>query len=587
MERGEKALVPEWLKAVNGGTNGGGASTPHHSASSSQSDRTSSSYFRRSPTSNGAVMHDKDQSVFSRAYNSFGRNHRDKDWEKDLDFRVADHKDRDFTDSLTPTSRIEKDTLRRSQSTISGKRAELWPKRVANDTGNGTLVAGSVVTGIHKSTFERDFPSLGAEEKQGVPEVGRVSSPGLTSVSQSLPLGTAAVIGGEGWTSALAELPVAVGNGTALSSVQQSAHAIASTTTGLNMAETVAQTPSRVRTVPQLSIETQRLEELAIRQSRQLIPVTPSMPKASVLNSTEKPKSKTVRSNELSTVAKVGQQPLSQLVNQTVRGPSKPDVSKASQPGKLTVLKATRERNDLSPTAKDGLSPTNAGRVFSGVTSAAFTSSRSPTNANFATDRKIATSSMTQSSSVDRRSLSQAQDRIDFFNSLRKKTSANQAASVSDSSSAVSSISDKSNEQVMMITESVSEGKDNAPAPDPALDWSPRNSSDVVSNGDGCEGSETFSGDGEKDLGSDAVRYPDEEEAAFLRSMGWEENAGEDVPPLTEEEINAFYEFLKLRPSCKLSQGMEQSKMVAFESHVGSLGGASSGLSSSDSEAEM
>lgn len=32
----------------------------------------------------------------------------------------------------------------------------------------------------------------------------------------------------------------------------------------------------------QLSVKTQRLEELAIKQSRQLIPVTPSMPKALV-----------------------------------------------------------------------------------------------------------------------------------------------------------------------------------------------------------------------------------------------------------------------------------------------------------------
>lgn len=32
----------------------------------------------------------------------------------------------------------------------------------------------------------------------------------------------------------------------------------------------------------QVSVNTQRREELAIKQSRQLIPVTPSMPKASV-----------------------------------------------------------------------------------------------------------------------------------------------------------------------------------------------------------------------------------------------------------------------------------------------------------------
>jgi hypothetical protein len=33
----------------------------------------------------------------------------------------------------------------------------------------------------------------------------------------------------------------------------------------------------------------------------------------------------------------------------------------------------------------------------------------------------------------------------------------------------------------------------------------------------------------------------DEEEVAFLRSLGWEEDSGEDEG-LTEEEINAFYQ---------------------------------------------
>jgi hypothetical protein len=34
-------------------------------------------------------------------------------------------------------------------------------------------------------------------------------------------------------------------------------------------------------------------------------------------------------------------------------------------------------------------------------------------------------------------------------------------------------------------------------------------------------------------------RFSEEEEAKFLRSLGWEENSGEDEG-LTEEEINAF-----------------------------------------------
>ena len=46
---------------------------------------------------------------------------------------------------------------------------------------------------------------------------------------------------------------------------------------------------------------------------------------------------------------------------------------------------------------------------------------------------------------------------------------------------------------------------------------------------------------GEKHLGTNASICPDEEEAAFLRSLGWEESAGDDEG-LTEEEINAFYQ---------------------------------------------
>ena len=38
---------------------------------------------------------------------------------------------------------------------------------------------------------------------------------------------------------------------------------------------------------------------------------------------------------------------------------------------------------------------------------------------------------------------------------------------------------------------------------------------------------------------SDEALYPDDEEVAFLRSLGWEEN-GEDES-LIEEEISSFY----------------------------------------------
>ncbi|XP_068643269.1 flocculation protein FLO11-like [Aristolochia californica] len=624
MERSEPALVPEWLKGSNGGITGGGSSL-HHFASSLQSDdlhsqlsarkrlsvsssdhdttrpsgfsdRISSSHFRRSSSSNGSTMRDKDSTSYTRSYTSFGRAHRDRDWEKDLEkefLLLGDH--HDFSDSLALlTNRMEKDTLRRSRSMVSGKQGDVWPRKAGNEPNNGPLVgtsSSSIVSPIHKSTFERDFPSLGAEEKATVPEVGRVSSPGLTAASQSLPMSSSTVIGGDGWTSALAEVPVIIGGSSILSPVPQSVPASSanvppSTSTGLNMAETLAQAPSRARTAPQLSVETQRLEELAIKQSRQLIPMTPSMPKTSA-SSSEKPKPKVSRGSELSTVAKVGQQ-ASQHVNHTHRGSTRSDILKLSQSSssKLLVLKG-REKNGVSPAAvaKEAPGSANASRLVLGVgpPSTFAPPLKSP---NGAQPKK-------QGSSVtDRRPLSQAQNRNDFFNSLRKKVSSanhNHSSASSDSSSLVlPSLSEKSELQ-MPDSSSVPEGKDAAVVtPGSEVDWEPtENGAHVAGDGDACDESETFSaGDIEKNLAPDDVVFPNEEEAAFLKSLGWEENGGEEEA-LTEEEIKAFYEeYTKLKPSAKLCRGSQQLNNLPLESPVGCFGGTSSVLSSSESEAE-
>ena len=98
-------------------------------------------------------------------------------------------------------------------------------------------------------------------------------------------------------------------NSTGFSSIQQIvvsalASGLPNTTAGLNMAEALAQAPSRARITPQLPVNTQRLEELAITQPRQLIPVTHSMPKPSVLNSSDKSKPKTVvRTGDVTPIA--------------------------------------------------------------------------------------------------------------------------------------------------------------------------------------------------------------------------------------------------------------------------------------------
>uniref|UniRef100_A0A5B7AA54 Mediator of RNA polymerase II transcription subunit 1 n=1 Tax=Davidia involucrata TaxID=16924 RepID=A0A5B7AA54_DAVIN len=629
MERSEPTLVPEWLKS-SGSVTGGGATTHQIASSSLQSDehvvsksarnkssvnisdrdigrsfvldRTTSSYFRRSSSTNG--------SAHSRSYSGFGRSNRDKDWEKDMyDPRdkeksiLGDHRSRDYSNHLGNIfpPRFEKEVLRRSQSMTTEKQGEAWPRKVAADSsnanknnrknGNGVLPVGSAISNVHKAAFERDFPSLGAEERQATPEIGRVSSPGLSTAFQSLSIGTSAAIGGDGWTSALAEVPVIVGSTGTGGSVQQAVPATSVPTassmmTSLNMAETLAQGPSRAHTTPQPSAGTQRLEELAIKQSRQLIPVTPSMPKALVLNPSEKPK------------PKIGQQQQQisspHLVNHSPRGgPAKSDVSKTPSVGKLQVLKPARERNGVSPTVKDSLSPTSGSKIANNplavspsvVGSASLRSPRN--NPNLASsERKPALTIL------EKRPTFQAQSRNDFFNLMRRKSMTNPSSAVPGSGPALSpSVLDKSDESEAGTAPVTPQGRD-APLSDTSVgDWSNEKRSDMNGNGNTSDRAVETPTYGKNHSSSDAILYSEEEEAAFLRSLGWEENAGEDEG-LTEEEISAFHkkveEYIKLRPSSRIFQGVQQKVLVPLNLQMESVGGggASSGFSSSDSKLE-
>ncbi|KAK8566927.1 hypothetical protein V6N13_110009 [Hibiscus sabdariffa] len=548
MERSEPTLVPEWLKSTGTVTGGGGNSAHHFASSSFDSvmhhgrqrnyrnssdfdsprhavlDRTSSLNSRRS-SSNGSAKH---------AYSSFSRSHRDKDRERDKErSSFVDHWERDSADPLdkifttrveklgVSTSRVEMDALRRSHSMVSRKQGETVPRRVAvgsGDSGNSKnnngndLLSGS----IHKAVFEKDFPSLGTEERQMVPQIARVPSPGLSSGSLSSPVGNSSLIGGEGWTSALAEMPTTAGSSSTGSmpaplTVASSGSGGPSVTVGLNMAEALAQAPSRTLTAPQLSVKTQRREELAIKQSKQLIPVTPSMPKGSVLNSVDKSKAKpTVRASEMNMAVKSGQQQPSLIHhgNQSTHGGHvKSDMTKPS--GKLLVLKPGWENGVSSPTQKDLVTLTTnvnskvtTNQHVAAVTSAPARNSNNPKHSTG--EHKAAALNPIAGFTVEKRpSLAQTQSRNDFFNLLKKKTSTNTSA--------------------------------------------------------------------------------DEEEAAFLRSLGWEENSGDDEG-LTEEEINTFYqEYMKLKPTLKLHHSV-QPKLA--QSIATNSDGASSELGSSDSGSE-
>ncbi|CAI8585493.1 unnamed protein product [Vicia faba] len=609
MDRSEPALVPEWLRSA-GSVGGAGNSAQHFASSSNHTDshspsavhnnrnrssrtsdfdssrsvfldRTSSSSYRRGSI-NGSAKH---------AYSSFNRNHRDKDRDREKDrSNFGDHWDRDGSDPLANlfSGRIERDTLRRSQSMVSRKQGETLPRRVAADTksggisnhnhDNGVLSGGSVGSSIQKAVFDKDFPSLGAEEKQVIAEIGRVSSPGLgATASPSLPVGSSALIGGEGWTSALAE----VSSLSAQQTVTATSGSVSSSTSaGLNMAEALAQAPSRARSTPQVSVKTQRLEELAIKQSRQLIPVTPAMPKALALNSSEKSKSKiAIRNAEMNVATKsVPQQPsASHIGSQSARSVNaKVDVPKTS--GKFIDLKSVVWENGASPTSKDVSNKlTNQHAVAS---AAAPTPVKNPNNLKSSTERKPAPLDLNLGSTLDKKqTISQVKSRNDFFNLLKNKKATNSSTVLPDSGQMVSSPPLENSAEVNM--ESV------MPSTSPQ---SVGNGAELTSNGNAhaqempCR----ISDDEEKDSISRATVYPDEEEAAFLRSLGWEENSDEDEG-LTEEEINAFYqECKKLDPSTlKLCiEGMQPQLSKLFDSCASDLRGASAELNSSDPRSE-
>jgi len=235
-------------------------------------ERTFSSNSRRSAI-NGSAKH---------AYSSFNRNHRDKDRDRDRDrdkdrSHFLDHWDRNCSEPLADlfAGRTERDTLRRSHSLVSRKQSEPVNHRGSVDTksgsncnqsnGNDVLSGGSIGSSFHKAVFDKDFPSLGGDERPGSAEIGRVASPGLGgTASQSLPVGSSSLIGGEGWTSALAEVPSMIGSSsTGSPTVQQTVTAtsgsvLSSTSVGLNMAEALVQAPSRSQSIPQVA-------ELAVR----------------------------------------------------------------------------------------------------------------------------------------------------------------------------------------------------------------------------------------------------------------------------------------------------------------------------------
>lgn len=234
----------------------------------------------------------------------------------------------------------------------------------------------------------------------------------------------------------------------------------------------------------------------------------------------------------------VPQQPSSlHIASQSVRSVNaKVDVPKTS--GKFIDLKSVVWENGASPTAKDVSNLTNyannkLANQHAVASAAAPTPVKNPNNLKSPTEWKPAPLDLKLGSTLDKKqSISQVKSRNDFFNLLKNKSATNSSTVLPDSGQLVSSPTLENSAKVNRESAMLS-----------ACPQSVGTGAELTSNGNvhAHEKPCKISDDEGKDSISRATVYPDEEEAAFLRSLGWEDNSDEDEG-LTEEEISAFYQ---------------------------------------------
>uniref|UniRef100_A0A804MFG8 Uncharacterized protein n=1 Tax=Zea mays TaxID=4577 RepID=A0A804MFG8_MAIZE len=367
MERSEPSLKPEWLlrptvpatthkpvTSPRADDHGRGASSRNRSSGRDRDRSSQQSSSRRGSSSSGSRRNDRDGTGKSRGYGNFGKHSKDRIQEKDLDFRERESRlvqpDDPLRDGFESFSscRSEKDRLNRTRSKVA------IPNRagVSLDNGNVSKKDNGVIS------FEREFPHLGSEDKNGKQDIGRVPSPGISTPIQNIPL-----VVSDGWNSVLAEVPALVDpNINSVSSSSSPAGSskpieVSNSGSALSMAETVMQSPLNICTTPQLSIDAQKIEERTMRQCI-LRPLTPSSNKISASISLDKLlKSKGARAGESNGPIKVAPQLSIQPSSNSVRTPVKTELVKQSQSGSLQVL--SREQNGTVNTAAKDITSNN------------------------------------------------------------------------------------------------------------------------------------------------------------------------------------------------------------------------------------
>ncbi|XP_019418397.1 PREDICTED: uncharacterized protein LOC109329179 [Lupinus angustifolius] len=447
-------------------------------------------------------------SACSKSYNRSVRRWHDKDLDKDVDsfiskdklfFHQHNYKRPGFLDKRL-ANRFERNQRQHSQSMTSERRWKMWSNKTADGLNNPQRKSDKSVGEVnvvvdvrHKTWFEEEFPLLGDEEKHGGSRSRRALSFHSINSSHCLPTDTSALIFSNSPTSASHEVPSTVGSNRVATMLDQ--HTISANSCpiapGLSMAETLVRGPPRSETPPQVSDSTEKLEELARRQSRALIPMIPSKPRNLVTGQK----------------FKTGKQQYQGYSYPPAHSPhgsnTKSDLLKRTS-GNSHNATASRELNDDFPLAeKDSANP--GGRSSRNITS-------------------------TVRTTLEKRPTPQSQSRTAFFKNLSRKSSLKN--SYSDPFS-MPCAAEKS--------EVVTMNSGDAPSMETEIETSAVNSLTEESNSTITVNNANVSSEVQV-LSDNPVLYPEEEkEIAFLRSLGWVESAGEDES-LTEEEIRDFVE---------------------------------------------
>ncbi|CAM0904449.1 unnamed protein product [Alopecurus aequalis] len=547
MDRGEPSLKPEWLvrgvatpTVATTGLRPGispraddqdrGASSRNRSSGRDRERSSQQASSRRGSGRSVSRRLDRDDTVKSRGYASFGRSNRDRGCEKDSDFRDRESRlglpDDPLHDGFGSFSscRPESDRLNRIRPKL-----DPLTRAAGISVDNGSL-SSKDAGGI---SFEREFPHLSSEDNNGKHEMGRVPSPGISTPIQSIPLVTVP----EGWNSVLAEVPglsePSNNHGSSALSHAGSGRQLEVSNCGttLSMAETVMQTPLQISTTPQLSIDTQKIEERTMRQCI-LRPLTPSSNKISVSSLSDKLKIKGARAGDSNGAIKTAPQLSAQPSSNSVRTPVKSELVKPSQSGCFQVL--TREQNGTSNTAKDCTSDPVS--PILGRYSSVEPLKKPIVNQKLKGVINGLPMHLQQGSFGERKSI--AKEKHKFFELLRSKSLNGSSTGIESSSSLLEEQKNPSLglslfEAGMKCIEIGSNSCEDANSCD-----GPADINNGLTKADSSYDNARLLF--EPIVAREHERYPSEdepspEEMAFLKSLGWKED--EIVPPLKQEEI--------------------------------------------------